>query len=298
MKSEYHFKRDELPDFLTEPLDFVSVLSHSDNLHSTILQEKSHYITCKGVSALASLVSTLENLHPPYFCAVATDKDNSLRWDSRQPKTFKLKLHEHTFNHNAYVGRYIDFKTRKPLPSAPELSTFFEATVTYEQIQTHRDLLLTIENAFRTASVTIVSDIPLAEALAPFGSVENKSGSLESLFRMRQLSARSCLPTSVDSALLQEDMGQELYEYLCLCHMNAVPNSKDSHVRASVMYMHPDYIKTETALWFQYSFLNVSPTVFYNLAKNKKVISILTKAANESVLTFSLDELYTWHTKR
>lgn len=258
---------------IEEPLEFLSVLADSSFPdHFSQLIEKSHYYSSPNFQQLFDL---LQEHHKEgfRFSLLASQNGNSLRFSSSDQKV-KLKVTEPTFFHNSYVGRYLHFSKKVPAKKSPDIETFYTATAALTGEQYEQDLLEFIRREFTDVEMYV-----LLEKALEYG-LQTHTVELETL----PLSTGSNTSPLGTQEVNQEN-ALELYEYLCLLHMNRVLEKETEHAKITSIYEVPGFGLNESLgdVYF-YCCKNLDPTTFYRLLEGNKWKSIFAQSREHNMV--------------
>lgn len=282
-----------LPD--NEPIRGISVVVEEDPTHSNaILSQSFHYelrdssilqSSSKDLNLLAKYKGELENAS---YWIEAIKGSSSLLIDSSAPFQLNIVLDEQDYNHNSYIGRYLQFKRRAPSKQSKETNISYLSKVDLSQRLEKRDkdLQTLVERVFSVANIKISLDREIR-------SLEGSRIKPTPMFtKIRDNS--DLRPLSLEETLDPHEM----YEYLSLLHMNQIPDSRpDEYVKVTSMYKIPDadslgnFGGDLTVIFAQ----KVHPSVLEKLLQERNVRSILYQRNTLHGLIYKINEkVYTW----
>ncbi|KAM9899625.1 hypothetical protein OXX69_009404 [Metschnikowia pulcherrima] len=307
MAAKFSYSCNDLPEFITEPVRFLSVVSNSSDTKRVIhdLLQKNYLYKSSNISHVMDTIQTLVDSPAKYYSLKVTQHGNTLKLDSRSPQIVTLTMDQYTYHHHSYAGRYIKFKKSQPAKGSPEFVTYYSATVDWQRKEKYqKDLHAVIDEVFGSAELVLFTETPY---------IQKNVGQLEDLHK-NALSSETALfvPKEIDIAeknVAFSDMEKrlpekqmEMYEFLALVHMNALPDYEDSHVRATNMYEIPETAANlakslETATLTTVS--HVSPALFYDIVKSPGVISVQATTEQANFLVLNTENgIVTWTIKQ
>lgn len=275
---------------ILEPLELLSVVAGSEFSEKLLNSaEFSYYYKSSTYSDLQELLQTVQKASS-FVSLEASQNGNSLRYLSSDPKHIHLKVTEPSFFHNAYIGRYLHFTKVVPAKSSSQIEVFYTATAELEQGRKYgQDLAEFLKTQFSNVDLWVVLEtkIPHMEPQKhPLMSLSLRSDS--------NLSPLRC--TSVNA----ED-SHDMYEYLCLLHMNQVPLTQENeHIRITSMYEVPVF-ESENVGHVSHQLLhrceNLNPAAYYNLLGQDDWCSMFAKSkSHNSVALKTPTGVFLWKT--
>ncbi|GEQ69552.1 hypothetical protein JCM33374_g3224 [Metschnikowia sp. JCM 33374] len=305
MSEKLTFSVNTLPEFVAEPIKYLSVVTNSQTLENVVagLLQQSHVYKGTGINNVLEIVQSTIKSGAPYYVLEFTSDRNKLRIDSSSPKSVSLVLDDHTYNHHSYAGRYLRFTKCLPAKGSKDYIIYHKATANWGPEKYEKDLTALVAEVFTGADMTLLTTCGPPN-IAPGGSLtdlhEKASPSSTALYLPED--AKVSAETTADSPsgitdTLPSDVSQELYEYLSLVHLNALPDFTNSHVRATSLYEIPDtVVKLPVSLSSAslVTITDVNPVVFYDLASNPDCLSIQATTETGSFLTVNSGDV-TWN---
>lgn len=287
----YTFAENSPPDYILEPLLFLSVISTESKLGDVI--DKSFYYKSSHANNVLDFFNTLRTSDALYYSVSATKGTNSLKFASSSRNVISLSLCEHTFFHLAYVGRYARFTKDIPAKGSPGLETTYNAELDMSDTtqRYYKDVVALVSAVFDDAELSVLVDYDLD--LSALQQLQ--------LQRVDPVATSTCISTHSDlSPLGSKHIGPDLefdfYEYLCLLHLNALPNLADSHVQNTTMYSIPETDSTALSTPLHlHSVSDVGPAVFYDLVNAGLSVSVLARTGSKHYVTFNTGTIiYFW----
>lgn len=295
LSMEFH-EGNQIPAFIGSPARFLSVVSTSCALKSSLdtLLDKCFYHRCETTQPLL-LFDTLKQKLPNYYSVRAAKGLNELSFSSTSPNIISIRLKEHTFFTNSYVGRHIKFKKIVPFKGSNELITYFEAKVDISHHLHELALRKLAEAEFSACNVILLCDTDISKELPEkfFDLHKNKSFYAHSLLPLPNIPTVNNSISDMDS-----DESDDLYEFLSLVHLNAVPDQTNSHVRATNMWElpQPNFLANLAGVpLHSFSISNVNPILIHRIASMSEVLSIQMVTEESTHLLLRNNRIYTWN---
>ncbi|KAM9937774.1 hypothetical protein OXX80_002714 [Metschnikowia pulcherrima] len=283
MAAKFSYSCNDLPEFIAEPVRFLSVISNSSDIKSVIhdLLQKNYLYTSPNISHVMDTIQTLVDSPAKYYSLKVTQNGNTLKLDSRQPQIVTLTMNQYTYHHHSYAGRYIKFKKSQPTKGSPDFVTYYSATVDWQKKEKYqKDLHAVIDEVFGSAELVLFTGTPYIQA--QFEDLHKNAFSSETaLFVPKEIDISKKNVAFSDMEKLSPEKQIELYEFLALVHMNALPDYEDSRVRATNIYAYDRFTR--------------KPGPFYDIVKSPGVLSVqaTTERANYLVLNTE-NGIVTW----
>lgn len=281
----YAYSKSTPPAFIGQPLSFISVLSSSKDIGPL---EDTCYYRSANFSDVLELFAQLSK-SSSYYSVEATANGNKLTFSS-QSEHLILSLREHTFFHHSYAGRYTRFTKDIPPKGSPGLEVRYNAEITMDpSLQHYRDIVALITSEFSGARVTVIAE-----------SSSDLGGLLKQLEHRKPSSTITPIAPHSDLSSLVKDVPpgceRELYEYLCLLHLNALPNMDDSHTRATNTYECPEAADVfDVDALYLHTFSDASPQLFYQLLNNQSALSVLGRTDRAHWMSYNgANNVYFW----
>lgn len=275
---------DQLPN-LESQITHLSVASANPNWHETSKFENLHILENVTFSQLPELLTYLQ---PTKSCNLTAEINGNIFTFASKTQKFSIRLTDHAYSHNAYVGRYLKFRKHVPLKKSADLDIFYEANAILDpQQKYYKDFTALILNNFGVCSVTLLlSEIP------PFPLTEIKPD----LLKIEIAPYSDLNPLGVSG--IPTDDSQDFYEYLCLLHLNGLPDLSNSHVVATNIYQ-PPRVEAKFAAnekLYLHVTRNVHPGILERLIETEGWVSASARTANENILLFKTSSvIYIWH---
>lgn len=286
--TQYSFlKLVSLPN-IADPIQYLSVCSESQEWSSHFNNwSPHHYYRDAHFSQLPNLLQHLST--SSRFQLSAENDGNSLKYSS-DLKNLDLSLNESAFFHNSYVSRYLKFSKQVPAKSSPQIETLYLASASLDaNTKYHKDLSVLLRKVFETCSIVLISEDEVPFELA---KVAPK-------FLKLQVAGHSDLKPLQASEISSDD-SFDFYEYLCLLHMNSLPDMTNSHVQASSMYESPqceagDNKEITTPLWLHVA-EELPPNILDFIVSTDGWTSIFVKTETSNLVVKRSAPLhYIWH---
>lgn len=281
----YSFSALEALPLISEPVEVLSIaseLSEWDEKFQTWPAD--HLYKENSFSELPTLLTYLQGVSD--FSLTAESGHDKLKFTSTSD-TLNLRLSESSFFHNAYVSRYLKFSKEVPAKSSPLLDTFYVASASLEPKSKYfKDLSVLVTKVFSTCSISLLLKIE-----PPFQLTKVTTAYLKN-----EVATHSNL-SPLQLTEIPPDESFEFYEYLCLLHMNSLPDTNNSHVQASSMYEFPGSEEEIifNSLWLHVA-KNVCPSVFESLISTDGWVTAFAKTENHNlVLKRTSKGFYIWH---
>lgn len=280
------FSRLETLPPLESPLTYLSIAtSHPDWDASTHNWPKHLLLQSETFQHLPALLSHLET--GENFALSAKNGPDSLEISSSSLE-MKLTLSEQTYSHNSYVGRYLKFIKHIPPKKSADIDVFYTATTSLDTRPKHsKDVSALIVKVFATCSVVLLLD-----EIPPFDLTE-----VSPLQQKSELTAHSDLsPLSLPQ--VSQDIAPDVYEYLCLLHLNGLPDTSNSHVQATNTYVVPTFNAEESAtgpMWLHVT-RNINPGVLKHLLETDGWVTAFARTEKENIVLMKTSSVkYIWH---
>lgn len=274
---------DELPS-LSSQISYLSVASADPNWHENLKYGNLHILENDTFSKLPELLTYLQTTKS---CDLTAENNGSVLKFASKTQKFSLRLTDQAYSHNAYVGRYLKFRKHVPLKKSADLDIFYDANAILDPQQRYfKDFNALVLSLFGVCSVTLLlSEIP------PFPLTDTKPEHLK--FKIAPYSDLNPLGVSE----ITTDNSQDFYEYLCLLHLNGLPDLSDSLVVATNMYQPPAEGKfANNEKLNLYVTRNAHPGILEVLIKTDGWVSAIARIVNESILLFKTSSvIYIWH---
>lgn len=201
---------------------------------------------------------------------------------------FQLKLTENVYFHNSYVARYLHFQKLTPPKNSVEIDTFYVAKGSLGTASKYsKDVSVLLAKVFVQCSLCLLLD---KEPKFPLTKLEPKSSKV-------QVATYSDLFPLNLTEIPSED-AFDLYEYLCLLHMNSIPDPSDERTRVCNMYEVPkgeSEVENQGELWL-HNVTNTTPNALRHLVSSEHWISVFARTKNHNiVIKRATNGNYIWH---
>lgn len=282
--ASYSFSILETLPSIHEPLKYLSISSEDPSFHQQIQNwPASYYYKETEFTQLPQLLTHLQD-----------SQNYNLRVELHQNKliytsgvtNLTLTLSENTYAHNSYVGRYLRFIKHVPPKYGPNLDTFYTATVSLStNTKYYKDLSVLLAKVFAvcTVSLLLAHEVPF-----PLGIVQPK-------YLSTQVSSHSDL-RALSVKQISSDDAHDFYEYLCLLHLDGLPDYNNSHVQATTMYEIPEvtFEKDIRELHLLVT-RDINPSVLTLLISSEGWISVFARSESQNiVLLRTASGIYMW----
>lgn len=200
-----------------EPLRYVSVIGDKSisNKMKEILETPQFWTLVDfDTSALISSITQY-----PRVSFKATEGMNSISWDGEK---LQFKITEHAFFLARRFLHTLKFKKSLPAKSSPDYYVFYTCE-TGIQSEFNAEIQKLAGLYFSSLRIELI-----LEAALPF-----QLEAVYPAYKESELSPYSKVLTKVEDP-------DEFYEYLCLLHVNGVPDSADDHMTAVNSYVIPE----------------------------------------------------------
>lgn len=286
--ASYTFSILETLPSIHEPLKYLSVSSANPTWQQNQNWPAHCYYHENGSDQLQLLLTHLQS--SGNFSLCAENDNDKLVYTSESPQ-LTLTLKEATYSHNAYLGRYLRFTKHIPPKYSPDLETFYTASVSLDaNTKYFKDFNVLLARVFSVCSICLLLDnevpFPLTKVIASYLSTSIASHS-------------EVCPLST-TEILSED-SHELYEYLCLLHLNGLPDYENSHVQATTRYEIPPVtapLISENdieSLYLQVT-ENINPSALKALVSSEGWVSAFVRSDNHNIVLMRTQKgIYIWH---
>lgn len=286
--TSYSFSILETLPTIHEPLTYLSV-SAADPAWLQNQNWPAHcYYKQNGFDQLPLLLTHLQSSGNFSLCA---ENDNNKLVYTYSSSQLSLKLTESTYSHNSYVGRYLRFIKHIPPKYSPDLDTFYTASVSLDaNTKYFKDFNVLLARVFSVCSICLLLDnevpFPLTKVIA-----SHLSTSIASYSDLSPL-----LTTEIQSG-----DSHEFYEYLCLLHLNGLPDYENSHVQATTRYEIPPVtspLNSENNLESLYLHFteNINPSALESLVSSEGWVSAFARSDTHNIVLMRTPEgIYIWH---
>lgn len=275
---------DTLPS-INEPLTQLSALS-ADPEWQQKQNWPSHYYYCQdGFEQLPELLTHLQT--EGNFCLSANINKNKLVYTSGPQLT--LSLTDSTYSHNSYVGRYLRFIKVVPPKYGPDLDTFYTASVSLDaNAKYYKDFTVLLARVFPACSICLLLDTEV-----PFPLTR-----VSSSFLTTTVASHSDLSPLTTSEIPSE-YSRDFYEYLCLLHLNGLPDYSNSHVGATTIYEVPTTTNENSGAEHESLHLhitkNINPSAMKSLVLSEGWISAFARSTNYNIVLLNTPSgIYMW----
>ncbi|OBA22418.1 hypothetical protein METBIDRAFT_153251 [Metschnikowia bicuspidata var. bicuspidata NRRL YB-4993] len=304
MTEKYILQENTLPEFIAEPVKYLSVVSKQGSVKNILgeLLKQSHVYKGTVNDNVFDIAESIVGSGAQYFSLKLNKNRNTLKIDSRTPKTVTITLTEHVFNHHAYAARYMKFKKLQPAKGSSDYIVYHTVTANWNGPEKYsKDLYALVSEVFACAELVLLTDSVYApkDEVGSLMDLHESAVVLEvKVFSPGEVDSGDSIAETPDLLKLDVDEHHEVYEYLSLVHLNSLPDYRNSHVGATSIYetpqaVHDLHLPLNSASLATVA--NVNPVLFYALANNPDVLSVQATTISGSYLLLILpDSSWMW----
>ncbi|KAF5210729.1 hypothetical protein E0198_003613 [Clavispora lusitaniae] len=274
---------------LYERIEYLSLISESPDIKTVVENISGQYFVYRRndfqqIWKLVKYITDSDSKHYSIEAASGTDILSCRSQDGH----ISLNISQSTILQNNYVTRYLKFTKTIPAKSSLHHETRYHCRVNVdEKAKWNKDLVTFISQTFSKCKVEILSDIEL-----PF-ELER----IRPTFIQKQIASHSNL-SPLNYAEINNELSVDMYEYLCLLHVDGLPNRSDEHVKLTNMYEIPQVPLLRENPGFSTLYLtvaaDVNPSIVSALSANTHVLSFFARTRTHNFMVLQSRNSYLW----